>query len=51
MAAQALNKSARTFKIMYAIDGEIIEKIEDIEEDTQVVIASESSDVFKGVIN
>lgn len=36
---------------MYAIDGEIVEMIDDIEDDCKLIIVSHDKEKFKGLVN
>jgi hypothetical protein len=45
-----LSDGTKIYNVMYKIDGEIIEKMDEVNEDTKLLIVSDNSLKFEGIV-
>jgi len=51
ICSNELCKGGKKFCMMYTLDGEIIEAVDEVDDDCNLIIVSANRDHFKGIIN
>lgn len=51
ICSKELSEGSKIYEMMYTIDGEILEQIDDLEDDIQLILVSEDAYSFKGIYN